>query len=145
MAKQKDKPTLRFTPLQKAQMSASALIAIRPGLQLGAAVDAFRQLHKLSRGEAVKRLTCLAVSRFDSELHYPLLAELAELLGGSGPFSNTCFQVCKILGDHELSMGKELSPFGITLIINGVLEATKNESEVEIDADTVVGAVTSKD
>lgn len=146
MAKRRNtKPTLSLVPLQRACAAALATIAFRPGLELGQAIDRFAQLHELSRAESGKRLACIGIWRFDAELHYVLLAELANLIGGREPFASACYQMSKILADQKKAMGKPLSREVITAVLHGTVEATKREPEITIDADTVVGAVTSKD
>ena len=151
MAKQsKTSPDLTLLPMRRADPQPNDAVTFRPGPEMSGVIASFAAKHKLpgkkiSRSELCNRLVCLALARFDVELHYLLVSELAQFVGGRNSFANTCFQILQVVAYNEKHLDKPLPPDLPTLVISSLLEAEKARMETEIPADTEVEAVTSKD
>lgn len=67
-------------------------IQFRPGVELEQLVITFAAGCSLPANEACKVLVALAVSEMDCR-HYPLIAQLAEVIGGANAFPRACNHV----------------------------------------------------
>ena len=76
----------------KKKTADSEMIHFRPGKELGALIGQFSEQEGISRGEAAKRLTGLAIRCLDVGF-YGLVEELSAFLFHSGNFDSACDQV----------------------------------------------------
>ena len=76
----------------KKKTADSEMIHFRPGKELGSLIGQFSEQEGISRGEAAKRLTGLAIRCLDVGF-YGLVEELSAYLFHSGNFDSACDQV----------------------------------------------------
>lgn len=76
----------------KKKTADSEMIHFRPGKELGSLIGQFSEQEGISRGEAAKRLTGLAIRCLDVGF-YGLVEELSAFLFHSGNFDSACDQV----------------------------------------------------
>ena len=146
MSKQpKQESPPRFAQFQRPSDPALKAVQFKPGAEYGRLLERWALRHVLKRGEAAKRLGIMAISGYDIDRAYPLLAELASLYGRREAFAITCRDMNGVINDQETSRGEPLSRDEVTDLIKDVLTAVKQAQQTNIPADTEVGALTSKD
>lgn len=86
-----------------------APVQFRPENELTGRLDALAQLNQISRNEAARRLTILALYELDVR-HFDSMSRLAALMGGPPSFRPLCEQVARAVDHAETgrkSAGRE--------------------------------------
>lgn len=100
------------------------MIHFRPGPELGRLVSQLADQFMLSRGEACKRMTSLAIRGFDLEF-YAIADDLTPLLYGSGSFDEACHHL-QVAVLESVGLSNEKVPELTTIPREQKLDAARN-------------------